>query len=90
MDDSLVQRALSSQGSSSLLDLILLYAEIQMDTWKPNVQTVMHQFKEFDNEGYDSNNVAFDVVQNSKARFNQDKSVRLFGLQFTELPSASN
>ena len=70
MDDALVQRALSPQGSSSLLDLILLPAEIQMDTWKPNVQTVMHQFQEFDNEGYDINNVAFDVVQNSKARFN--------------------
>ena len=90
MDDSLVQRALSPQGSTSLLDLILSPAEIQMDTWKPNVQTVMHQFQEFDNEGYDINNVAFDVVQNSKARYNQDKSVRLFGLQFTELPSASD
>ena len=90
MDDSLVQRALNPQGSSSLPDLILSPAEIQMDTWKPNVQTVMHQFQEFDNEGYDINNVLFDVVQNSKMRFNQNKQIYLFGLKFTESPSASN
>ena len=29
-------------------------------------------------------------MQNSKARFNQNKAVHLFGLQFTESPSASN
>ena len=50
MDDSLVQRALNPQGSSSLPDLILSPTEIQMDSWKPNVQTIMHQFQEFDNE----------------------------------------
>ena len=89
MDDSLVQRALSLQGSTSLVDLILSPAEIQMDNWKPNVQSVMHQFQEVDNEGYDINNVFFDVVQNSKLRFNQNKQVFLFGLKFTESPSVS-
>ena len=52
MNESLVQRALSTQGSTSLVDLILSPAEIQMDTWKPNVQNVIQQFQDFDNEGY--------------------------------------
>ena len=90
MEDSLVHRALNPQGSSSLLDLILSPAEIQMDTWKPNVQTVMHQLQEFDNEGYDMTNCLFDIIQNSKMRFNQNKQVYLFGLKFTESPSVSN
>ena len=51
MNESLVQRALSTQGSTSLVDLILSPAEIQMDTWKPNVQNIMQQFQDFDNEG---------------------------------------
>ena len=35
-------------------------------------------------------NCLFDIVQNSKMRFNQNKQVYLFGLKFTESPRASN
>ena len=75
MDDLLVQRALNPQGSSSLPDLILSPTEIQMDSWKPNVQTVMHQFQEFDNEGYDINNVLFDVVTRSSKHQSTSKPI---------------
>ena len=61
-----------------------------MNTWKPNTQNIMQQFQDFDNEGYDIKNCLFDIVQNSKMRFNQCKEVLLFGLKFTEAPSASN
>ena len=53
MDDTTVPGALSAQGSSSLSDLILLYTEVLMNNWKPIIQTIMQQFAEFDNAGYD-------------------------------------
>ena len=89
MDESLVQRALSTQRSTSLVDLILSLPKFKY-TWKPNVQNVMQQFQDFDSERYDIKNCHFDIVQNSKLRFNQCKEVSLFGQRFTEAPSASN
>ena len=53
MDDTTVPEALSAQGSSSLTDLILSYTEVLMNNWKPIIQTIMQQFAEFDNAGYD-------------------------------------
>ena len=53
MDDTTVPGALSAQGSSSLFDLTLSYMEVLMNSWKPVTQTIMQQFDEFDNEGYD-------------------------------------
>ena len=90
MEESLLPRSLSTQVSISLMDLILSPAKIQMDTWKPNVLNIMQQFQDFDNEGYDIKNCPFNIVQNSKMQFNQRKEVFLFGLKFTEAPSASN
>ena len=53
MEETIVPRALSAQESTSLVDLILSPAEIQMNTWKPIAQNIMQQFTDFDNEGYD-------------------------------------
>ena len=50
----------------------------------------MQQFADYDNEGYDIKTCLFDIVQNSKMSFYQCKEVWLFGLKFTESPSASN
>ena len=69
MDDTSVPGALSAQGSSSLTDLILSYTEVLMNNWKPIIQTIMQQFSEFDNAGYDIRLVLYDIVQNSKARY---------------------
>ena len=90
MEESVLPRALSTQGSTSLVHLILSPAEIQMNTWKPTVQNIMQQFQDFDNEGYDIKTCLYDILQNSKMRFNQCKEVFLSGLTFTEAPSASN
>ena len=90
MDDTSVPGALSAQGSSSLIDLTLSYTEVLMNSWKPVTQTIMQQFEEFDNEGYDIRLVLYDIVQNSKARYTQCKEIHLFGLEFTESPSALN
>ena len=90
MEETVVPRALSAQGSTSLVHLILLPAAIQMNTWKPIAQNIMQQFQDFDNEGYDIKTCLYDIVQNSKMRFNQCKEVFLFGLKFTAAPSASN
>ena len=45
---------------------------------------------EFDNEGYNIKLVLYDIVQNSKMRYLNCKEVFLFGLDFTESPSALN
>ena len=90
MDDNSVPRALSAQGSTSLPDLTLSYTEVLMNNWKPMIQTLMQQFAEFDNEGYDIKAVLYDIVQNSKMRYLNCKEVFLFGLEFTESPSALN
>ena len=73
MEDTVLPRALSAQGSTSLVDLILSPAEIQMNTWKPIAHHIMQQFQDFDNEGYDIKTCLYDIVQNSKMRFNQCK-----------------
>ena len=90
MDDTNVPGALSAQESSSLRDLTLSYTEVLMNNWKPIIQTIMQQFAEFDNAGYDIRLVLYDIVQNSKARFIQCNQVHLYGLVFTESPSALN
>ena len=90
MDDTTVPGALSAQESFSLRDLTLSYAEVLMNNWKPIIQTIMQQFAEFDNEGYDIRLVLYDIVQNSKARFQQCNETHLYGLVFTESPSALN
>ena len=61
-----------------------------MNNLKPNVMNIMQQVQDFDNEGYDIKNCLFDIVQNSKMRFNLCKEVFLFGLKFTDAPSVSN
>ena len=53
MEETIVPRALSAQESTSLNDLILSPAEIQMNTRKPIAQNIIQQFADFDNEGYD-------------------------------------
>ena len=79
MEETVVPRSLSAQGSTFLVDLILSPAEIQMNTWKPIVQNMMQQFQDFDNGGYDIKTCLYDVVQNSKMLFNQCKEEFLFG-----------
>ena len=85
-----VPGALSAQGSSSLIDLILLFTECLMNSWKPVIQIIMQQFAEFDNKGYDIKLVLYNIVQNSKAHYFQCKEIHLYGLEFTESPSALN
>ena len=90
MEETVVPRALSAQESTSLVDLTLSPAEVQMNNWKPIVQNIMQQFADYDNEGYDIKTCLYEIVQNSKMRFYHCKEVFLFGLKSTEAPSASN
>ena len=53
MQESLLPRVSDQQWSTSLVDLILSPAEIQMNNWKPNVLNIIQQFQDFDNEGFD-------------------------------------
>ena len=78
MADTTVPGALSAQESSSLIDLTLSYTETLMNNWKPVVQTIMQQFEEFDNEGYDIRLFLYDIVQNSKARYYQCKETLIW------------
>ena len=59
-----------------------------MNNWKPIIQTIMQQFAEFDNAGYDIRLVLYDIVQNSKACYQQCNEMHLYGLEFSESPSA--
>ena len=43
MEETIVPRALSAQESTSLVELILSPAKIQMSTWKPIAQNIMRQ-----------------------------------------------
>ena len=52
MQESLLPRVSDQLGSTSLADLILSPAEIQMNNWKPDVTNIMQQFQDFDNEGF--------------------------------------
>ena len=90
MEDMLVPIVTGQLGSISLTDLILSPAEIQMDTWKPDANNIMQQFRDFDNEGFDVSKCLFDVLQNSKLRFMNCREVFLFGLKFSEDTSAAN
>ena len=90
MDETSVPRATNTQESNALSDIPLSDTEVLMDCWKPILQTLMQQFLEFDNEGYDIKSVLYDIVQNSKMRYINCKQVFLFGLEFTESPSALN
>jgi hypothetical protein len=74
----------------TLVDLTLSPTEVHMNNWKPIVQNILQQFADYDNEGYDMKTCLYDIVQNSKMRYYQCKEVFLFGLKFTEAPSASN
>ena len=69
MEETLVPRVTGQLGSISLTDLILSPAETQMDTWKPDANKIMQQFRDFDNEGFDVSKCLFDVLQNSKLRY---------------------
>ena len=53
IEETVVPRALSAQESTSLVDLTLSPAEVQMNNWKPIVQNIMQQFADYENEGYD-------------------------------------
>ena len=90
MDETSVPRATNTQENNALSDIPLSDTEVLMDCWKPVIQTLMQQFLEFDNEGYDIKSVLYDIVQNSKMRYINCKQVFLFGLDFTESPSALN
>ena len=90
MEETLVPRVTGQLGSISLTDLILSPAETQMDTWKPDANKIMQQFRDFDNEGFDVSKCLFDVLQNSKLRYMSCKEVFLFGLKFSEDTSAAN
>ena len=61
-----------------------------MNNWKPDANCIMQQFQEYDNEGFNISRCLFDVVQNSKLRFMTCSQVFLFGLNFTDSPSAAN
>ena len=90
MQESSLPRVSETLGSSSLVNLILSKAETQMDSWKPAATKIMQEFQDFDNEGFDVSKCLFDVVQNSKLRFLTCREIFLFGLNFTDLPSAAN
>ena len=90
MQESVLPRVSETPGSSSFVNLILSKAETQMDNWKPAATKIMQEFQDFDNEGFDVSKCLFDVVQNAKLRFMTCKEVFLFGLDFTEAPSATN
>ena len=90
MQESALPRVSETLGSSSLVNLILSKAEIQMDNWKPVATKIMQEFQDFDNEGFDVSKCLFDVVQNSKLRFMTCREIFLFGLNFTDSPSAAN
>ena len=90
MEESHMPRVSDLIGSSSLADLILTPAEKQMDTWKPNSTKIIQLFQDFDNEGFDVSKLFFDILQNSKLRYMQNKEIHLFGLEFTENASAGN
>ena len=89
MQEIIPLRVSDQLGSTSLADLILSQAELQMTTWKPDSTKNMQQFQDFDNEGFDVSKILFDIVQNSKLRFMQCKEVFLFGLKYSESTSAS-
>ena len=86
MDDTTVPGALSAQESSSLHDLTLSYTEVLMNNWKPIIQTIMQQFAEFDNAGYDIRLDLYDIVQNSMARYIQCNETHLYDLYSQSLP----
>ena len=90
MQESVLPRVSETPGRSSFMNLILSRAETQMDNWKPAATKIMQEFQDFDNEGFDVSKCLFDVVQNAKLRFMTCKEVFLFGLDFTESPSATN
>ena len=89
MQETVLPSVTGQIGSSSLTDLPVTLAENQMDTWKPGASTIMQQFQDYDNEGFDMSKCLFDIVQNSKLRFIACQEVFLFGLKFTDLNSAS-
>ena len=75
MQETLLPRVLDQLGSTSLVDLILSPAEVQMSNWKPDATNIMQKFQDFDNEGFDVSKILFDIVQNSKLHFMQCKQV---------------
>ena len=89
MQETVLPSVTGQIGSSSLTDLPVTRAENQMDTWKPLASTIMQQFQDYDNDGFDMSRCLFDVVQNSKLRFMTCPEVFLFGLKFTDSNSAS-
>ena len=89
MQETVLPSVTGQIGSSSLTDLPVTLAENQMDTWKPVASTIMQQFQDYDNDGFDMSRCLFDVVQNSKLRFMTCPEVFLFGLKFTDSNSAS-
>ena len=63
MDETSVPRATNTQESNALSDIPLSDTELLMDCWKPILQTLMQQFLEFDNEGYDIKSVLYDCAK---------------------------
>ena len=90
LEETLVPIVTDRRGSTSLNNLILSIAEVQMTSWKPDIKGIMQQFQEYDNEGYNISRCLFDVVQNSKLRFITCSEVFLFGLNYTESPSIAS
>ena len=55
------------------MDLILSPAEIQMNTWKPNVYIIIiQQFQDFDNEGYDIKNCLWITIEDGEDKCDID------------------
>ena len=69
MQEWLLPKVSDQLESTSLANLFLSPAEIQMNNWKPDATKIMQQFQNYDNEGFNVSKVLFDVVQNSKLRF---------------------
>ena len=90
VQNSLLPRVSDQLGSTCLADLILSPAEIQMNNWKPDATKIMQQFQDYDNEGFGVSKILFAVVQNSKLCFMTCREVLLFGLKYTDSPSAAN
>ena len=66
LEETFFPRALSAQESTSLVDLTLSPAEVQMNNWKTIVQNIMQQFGDYDNEGYDIKTCLYGISLQSR------------------------
>ena len=62
MQETVLPSVTGQKGISSLTDLPVSLAENQMDTWKPGASTIMQQFQDYDNKGFDKSKCLFNTV----------------------------